>query len=158
MKVLFVCLGNICRSPAAEGIFEKMVADKGLSANYEIDSAGTAAYHSGEPADLRMQNHARNRGYQLNSVARKFVKEDFANFDLILTMDNSNFSNVEALSTSPQDMNRVRKMVSFCKIHDIEEVPDPYHDGEDGFRLVMDILEDSCEQLLEHTEKVRAQS
>ncbi|MEO0334983.1 MAG: low molecular weight protein-tyrosine-phosphatase [Pseudomonadota bacterium] len=150
MNVLFVCLGNICRSPAAEGIFLKMVGDAGLRDQIKVDSAGTGAWHQGEPADARMQNHAKNRGYELPSIARKFVVSDFQEFDYILTMDNSNYSNVTALASGQSDLEKVHKMVSFCKVHDVDEVPDPYHEGEEGFRLVMDILEDSCAEFLKH--------
>jgi protein-tyrosine phosphatase len=116
MKVLFVCLGNICRSPAAEGIFLKMVKDANLQDKIKVDSAGTGAWHKGEPADARMQSHANERGYELPSVAREFRMSDFKDFDYILTMDNMNYEDVKAWADTAEDHAKVHKMVSFCKV------------------------------------------
>jgi len=148
VKVLFVCLGNICRSPAAQGVFEKYVDEADLKGDFLVDSAGTAAYHVGEMADGRMIQHANERGYDLTSVARRFASSDLDDFDLILTMDNSNYENVLKLAKTDIQKDRVKKMTDFCRVHEIEEVPDPYHEGDEGFRLVLDILEDSCSELL----------
>ena len=153
MNVLFVCLGNICRSPAAEGIFLKMVKDARLDHAIKVDSAGTGGWHAGEPADARMRSHAQQRGYELPSLARKFEVHDFKKFDIIVTMDNHNFEDVRVLAQSADDLQKIHKMASFCRIHEVSEVPDPYHGGDDGFRLVMDILEDGCQQLLDHLRK-----
>ncbi|NQZ01586.1 MAG: low molecular weight phosphotyrosine protein phosphatase [Bdellovibrionales bacterium] len=158
MKVLFVCLGNICRSPAAEGIFINMVQSEGLQDSFQIDSAGTGAWHEGEPADGRMREHAKQRGYELPSIARQFKTSDFKEFDYILTMDNMNFEDVIALADNQQEKDKVRKMVSFCKVHDVPGVPDPYHGGDDGFRLVMDILEDGCSELLKKLKEEMSES
>lgn len=147
-SVLFVCLGNICRSPAAEGIFRRMCADAGVLETLVIDSAGTSAFHEGDPADRRMRHFASERGYELLHRARHFVAEDFRRFDLILTMDESNYANVLALDVDGTGASQVRKMVSFCRVHDVPVVPDPYYEGDDGFRLVLDILEDACTELL----------
>ncbi len=153
-SVLFVCLGNICRSPAAEGIFQKKVANAGLSDQFKIDSAGTSAYHEGEEADGRMQKHAKKRGYDLLSLQRPFRPEsDFENFDYIITMDESNYHNVLSSSDNPKDHKKVHKMTSFCKVHNIDHVPDPYYKGDVGFEHVMDILEDACEELLNELKK-----
>ncbi len=150
--VLFVCLGNICRSPAAEGIFRSMVADANLADKIQIDSCGTGAWHVGEAPDLRMTHHARLRGYDLTALeARQFSADsDFEKFDYILTMDNSNLRNVLALDTNHQYKNKIQPLLNFCKVHSIREVPDPYYEGDEGFEHVMDLLEDSCAQLLQH--------
>lgn len=149
VRLLFVCLGNICRSPAAEGIFLSMAKKEGIDQQISVDSAGTSAFHSGQPADTRMRRHAQERGYHLPSLARQFDPlRDFDNFDYILTMDESNYDDVIEWAPSEAAKAKVYPMISFCRIHRVPRVPDPYHDGEDGFRLVLDILEDSCSQLL----------
>jgi protein-tyrosine phosphatase len=153
-KVLFVCLGNICRSPAAEGIFTSMVEKRNLENKIEIDSAGTIAYHAGEKADQRMSKHAKQRGYNLTSLARKFdQKNDFDNFDYIITMDDENYRNVKALDYDNKYGDKIFKMVSFSKNKKYPEVPDPYFGGTQGFELVLDILEDACSNLLDKIEK-----
>ncbi len=150
MRLLFVCLGNICRSPAAEGIMIEMVRRAGLSEQIECDSAGTSGYHEGEPADARMRSHAKERGYHLPSLSRPVrAPEDFQNFDLILTMDKSNYQNVLRLDSTGAFHHKVVPMTKYCRIHNISDVPDPYYDGDDGFRLVLDILEDACGELLD---------
>lgn len=149
-RVLFVCLGNICRSPAAEGIFLKMVKDAGLENEIHVDSAGTGGWHVGDGPDNRMIRHAKQRGYDLSQLeARQFSSpDDFHNFDYILTMDNSNFKNVVSLDTKKQHHHKVKPMTSFCRIHQIEEVPDPYYKEDEGFEHVLDLLEDACTELL----------
>ncbi len=146
ISVLFVCMGNICRSPAAEGIFRRMVADADLGHLIEIDSAGTHSYHTGRPADERMRQVARSRGYELDSIARTFVVEDFQRFDLIITMDEDNYDRVMELH--PGQGAPVVAMVDYCEVHQVDEVPDPYYGGEAGFHTVIDILEDGCFNLL----------
>lgn len=147
-RVLFVCLGNICRSPAAEGILLHKIRNS--RAAVFVDSAGTGGWHVGEPPDSRMIAHAHERGYDLSELeARQFdPAQDFENFDLILTMDDSNFKNVSSLDRTGAYKDKIRKAVSFCKIHSVMEVPDPYYKGDDGFQLVLDILEDACDELL----------
>lgn len=153
VRVLFVCLGNICRSPAAEGVFQHMLEKNHLTDKIECDSAGTSAYHKGEPADGRMRAHAKERGYDLTSRSRPFIApDDFENFDWIVTMDESNYLNVIKLTANQTYRNKVVRMTDFCTIHDIEEVPDPYAGGSDGFELVMDIVEDGCHGLLKKLE------
>ncbi len=151
-KVLFVCLGNICRSPSAEGVFTKMVVDAGLADVISIDSCGTAAHHTGEPADPRMIEHAKKRGYELTSIARGIQKKDFQEFDYILTMDNSNYNNVVAMAADI-DKHKIRRLTDFCTDHPHDQIPDPYYGGADGFELVLDLLEDACQGLLDHLQK-----
>jgi protein-tyrosine phosphatase len=144
--VLFVCMGNICRSPAAEGVFRKLVAAAGREAEFDIDSAGTIGYHAGSPADSRMRATAEIRGYPLDSIARRIERDDFFHFDLIVTMDDENFQNVSALD--PGRRAKVVRMCDYCEVHEETEVPDPYYGGAAGFERVLDILEDACANLL----------
>lgn len=148
-RVLFVCLGNICRSPSAEAVFNDLIRKGGFEDNIECDSAGTAAYHEGEPADQRMQSHAIRRGYRLNSTARKFDPEiDFHAFDFVIGMDDDNVNDLQDLASTVDDLNKIYKMTDFCSHGGHHSVPDPYYGGSDGFELVLDILEDACEGLL----------
>lgn len=150
-KVLFVCLGNICRSPAAEGILRHKIRERKLP--IVVDSAGTGSWHVGEPPDGRMIAHAKDRGYDLTDLeARVFETKDFEEFDLILTMDDANFKHVTAMDRQNKFQHKVKKTTSFCKIHSVAQVPDPYHQGDDGFQLVLDILEDACDELILHIE------
>lgn len=126
-----------------------LVERAGLSGEIECDSAGTSGYHEGEPADARMIHHAKQRGYSLTSQSRAFrEEEDFEKFDYILTMDQSNHKNVLRLDPKGQHHHKVMPMVKYCRIHQVEAVPDPYYQGENGFQLVLDILEDACAELL----------
>lgn len=149
-KVLFVCLGNICRSPSAEAVFTGLVKNKGLSINFEIDSAGTSAWHAGEKADRRMQSHAIERGYDLTSISRQFnPNTDFDHFDYIIGMDDQNISNLKAMARNRQDLSKIYKMTDFSKEFTYNEIPDPYYGGDAGFELVLDLLEDACKGFLE---------
>jgi len=145
-SVLFVCMGNICRSPTAEGVFRKLVSRAERHSDFEIDSAGTIGYHAGNMADNRMRAAAEERGYQLESIARRIEVSDFARFDLIVTMDDENFRDVSAMA--PGSGARIVRMCDYCEEHDETEVPDPYYGGEAGFQKVIDILEDACANLL----------
>lgn len=147
-RLLFVCMGNICRSPAAEGIMKGLVKKNGLDSQIICDSAGTSSYHVGDPADARMIAFAKERGWILDTDAREFVAEDFEKFDYILTMDKNNFKNVMRLDPEGKFRNKVIPMTNYCKIHQVDEVPDPYYQGDDGFTLVLDILEDACGEML----------
>lgn len=152
-KILFVCMGNICRSPAAEGIAKKILEKRGLNGTIEIDSAGTLDYHTGELPDQRMIMHASKRGYNLDSRARQFNPDnDFEFFDYIVTMDDDNYSEITSLDRKNKYKDKVFKMVSFGNNHKVDEVPDPYYEGSDGFEYVLDILEDSVEGLLKKIE------
>lgn len=147
-KILFVCLGNICRSPAAEGIFKSIIEKQGKSNDYIVDSAGTSGYHIGDLPDKRMRKHGSMRGYDFNSLSRKFSIEDFLDFDYIITMDDSNYNNVTRLASTLEDRDKVKKMVDYLqKDFPYDHVPDPYYEGADGFELVLDLLEDACEGL-----------
>lgn len=148
-RVLFVCLGNICRSPAAEAVFKSVVQKNEMENNFYIDSAGTSAHHAGEMADERMITEGEKRGYDLTSISRKFIPLDFGRFDKIIVMDNQNLKNVLRLATSDKEIQKVSKMTDYCsnKFAHFKEVPDPYFGGLEGFRLVYDLLEDSCEGL-----------
>jgi protein-tyrosine phosphatase len=153
-KLLFVCLGNICRSPAAEGIMAKLLADAGMAEKVFCDSAGTSALHKGAPADGRMISFARERGYDLASRSRPFnAREDFTKFDYILTMDTQNYDDVRALDNSALFHGKIIPIVEYCRVHEVKEVPDPYYEGDDGFRLVLDILEDACGGFLERLQR-----
>ena len=145
-SVLFVCMGNICRSPTAEGVFRKLVADAGRDAEFKVDSAGTIGYHAGSMADRRMRSAAKERGYLLESRARRIEFNDFDHFDLIVTMDDENFREVQEMS--PGTGARVVRMCDYCEEHEETEVPDPYYGGEAGFYKVIDILEDACGNFL----------
>lgn len=149
-KILFVCMGNICRSPSAEAVFTEIVKKEGLSTDFEIDSAGTLSYHVGEPADKRMQSHAINRGYNLTSISRKFNPDtDFDHFDMIIGMDVENILALKDKARNQKDLNKISQMTDFSKNWNYNEIPDPYYGGEEGFELVLDLLEDACQGLLE---------
>ncbi len=149
-KIVFVCHGNICRSPSAEGVFKHLAESRGVADQFEIDSAGTHAYHVGEEADKRMKSHASKRGYDLTSISCKFDPNiDFDYFDMIIGMDNENILALKSKARSAADLQKIHKMTDFSKIFHYDEIPDPYYGGAEGFELVIDLLEDSCEGLLE---------
>ena len=151
-KLLFVCLGNICRSPAAEGVFLHLLEARGLSNQFLVDSAGTGGWHVGNPADRRMRAAAERRGIHLPSRARQIELADFGNFDRILTMDDDNLQAVRSLAGelgARSDLALVEPMTSHCRRFSDTEVPDPYYGGEQGFEHVLDLLEDACSGLLE---------
>ncbi|MEA5596632.1 low molecular weight protein-tyrosine-phosphatase [Rivularia sp. UHCC 0363] len=146
-KLLFVCLGNICRSPTAENVMNHLVEKAGLS-NIHCDSAGTSSYHIGSSPDSRMSAAADAiLGIKLRGQARAFESSDFENFDLILAMDKENYRNILSMSGANQD--KVRLMCDYCRTHSLKEVPDPYYGGKEGFNQVVDLLVDACGGLLE---------
>ena len=149
IKILFVCLGNICRSPSAEGIMKKLVAEAGLEDAFEIDSAGLIGYHEGELPDQRMRSHASRRGYVLDSRSRPVRPDDFDKFDYIIGMDDRNCDELQRLAPDLESKNKVHRMVEYSRQYSHDHVPDPYYGGASGFELVLDLLEDACAGLLE---------
>ena len=150
-SLLFVCLGNICRSPAAEGVFLHLLDQRGLNDQFIVDSAGTGGWHVGNPADRRMQAAANKRGIQLPSRARQISLDDLRTFDLVLTMDDANLAAVRSLAdeAGSQATATIKPMLSFSTAFSETEVPDPYYGGEAGFEHVLDLLEDACSNLLD---------
>jgi protein-tyrosine phosphatase len=149
-KLLFVCLGNICRSPAAENLMNYRVAQSNLSDRIYCDSAGTSNYHIGSPPDRRMMQAASHRGISMVGRARQFEATDFEVFDLILPMDKDNYAGIVALDPANRYRDKVRLMCSFCTQYSDQEVPDPYYGGAEGFNYVLDLLTDACDGLLSH--------
>jgi protein-tyrosine phosphatase len=147
MRVLFVCLGNICRSPTAEGVLRHKLREAGLQARVEVDSAGTGDWHVGKAADLRTRQAAQRRGYDLSALrGRQVQAADFNAFDLILAMDNSNLRDLQQLRPG----NAAAELDLFLRRYQLQldEVPDPYYGGADGFEQVLDLIEQACEGLL----------
>lgn len=148
-KVLFVCLGNICRSPSAEAVMKKFVHEAGLDNQIKVDSAGIIGYHEGESADPRMRSHAARRGYRLESISRPVHTADFYDFDLIIGMDNRNIDDLKRKAPDLESMEKIHQMTEYARNKCYDYVPDPYYSGAEGFELVLDLLEDACKGLLE---------
>lgn len=150
-QILFVCLGNICRSPSAEAVMNAYIDRKNLENEIECDSAGIIGYHEGEPADRRMQSHAIKRGYNLTSISRPVNPDvDFDRFDMVIGMDDQNIRDLQSLARNESDRKKIYKMTDFLEEFGYTSVPDPYYGGEEGFELVLDLLEDACNGLLKH--------
>ncbi len=148
LRVLFVCLGNICRSPAAEGIMRSIIENRNSQSDWEIDSAGTGGYHIGELPDRRMRLHARNRGIELSHRCRQVSLEDFSHFDIIIGMDASNMANLKSIAPTDKSLDKLVPMSAFFSSEDrYDHVPDPYYEGAEGFELVLDLLQDACTNL-----------
>jgi protein-tyrosine phosphatase len=152
-KVLFVCLGNICRSPAAHGIFEHIVKENGMQDLIEVDSAGTYGGHRGELPDRRMRTAAMYRGYALTHHSRPVKSLDLIDFDLIVAMDDQNYEDLMHLAPSVPDSRKIRRMADFLTTHKISYIPDPYYMGTEGFTLVLDLLEEGCLNLFNQIKK-----
>jgi len=150
IKILFVCMGNICRSPSGEAVMNSLILKNNLQDRVSCDSAGTIAYHTGEPADARMQRHATKRGYNLTSIARQIKLYDFERFNYIIAMDSENYRNILALDPRGKYKQKVTLMMAYATQYPDKDVPDPYYGGEQGFEYVLDLLEDACLGLLKH--------
>ena len=149
-SVLFVCLGNICRSPAAQAVMQRLVDERGLSDRFFIDSAGIGGWHIGDLPDKRMRVHARPRGYELTHRARKVQSRDFEDFDLIVGMDASNVDDLRHMAATVEQQDKVVMMGDYIRqFPNYDYVPDPYYEGSEGFELVLDLLEDACDHLLD---------
>lgn len=155
-QLLFVCLGNICRSPSAENIMRYLIAEAGLSDRILCDSAGTSSYHIGSSPDRRMQAAASQRGITLKGSARQLTSDDFETFDLILAMDEDNYRNILALDRDNRYGEKVQLMCDYAQHYRDREVPDPYYGGPDGFNYVIDLLMDACQGLLTHIQQSAA--
>ncbi len=148
VSVLFVCMGNICRSPTAQGVFESLVAEAGLETRVRIDSAGTHAYHVGDPPDQRATAAAAQRGIDLSRQrARRIETDDFARFDYVLAMDSSNYEDLLRICPQPQ-RHKVRLLLEFAATDTVRDVPDPYYGGAQGFVRVLDLVEQGTRGLL----------
>lgn len=149
IEICFVCLGNICRSPTAEGVMIHLLQQQGLCEQVRVDSAGTGDYHIGEPADSRSRQAARRRGVELPSRARQFVPADFARFDLVLAMDGNNLRNLRRMG--PQSAEKIRLLREFDpKAPPQSDVPDPYYGGTSGFEVVLDQCFAACQGLIDY--------
>ena len=150
MRILFVCMGNICRSPTAEGVMRRLIEDEGLAGRVEVESAGTGAWHAGEPPDARATVAARRRGVTLEGAARQVRASDFRRFDLLIALDRSNLRELLALAPDEEAAEKVRLLREFdpAAAGDLD-VPDPYYGGDRGFETVLDMVEAACRGLLE---------
>ena len=150
-KILFVCLGNICRSPAAEGVFKQKIKERDLEKLFVVDSAGTGGWHVGNLADLRMRETALSRGIELTSRSRKIEESDLYEFDHILVMDHENLDAVKALITDQNNpvKSKIKLILNYSKDSQLDEVPDPYYGGQNGFDKVIDLLDDAMDGLID---------
>lgn len=148
-KLLFVCLGNICRSSSAEEIMRTLVRRAGMEKEIAVDSAGILSYHQGELPDPRMRAHAARRGYTLTHRSRPVTTDDFYDFDLIIGMDDRNVDDLRERAPGVEEEAKIRRMADYCVHKVVDYVPDPYYGGASGFENVLDILEDACAGLLE---------
>jgi len=153
MRICFVCLGNIVRSPLAEGLFRHLAEERGVGDRYQVDSAGTSAFHAGEEPDPRMRKVARRKGMEYTGRSRQFQAEDFDRFDLIIAMDSDNRRQLLSLASSPEDREKIRMLREYDPLNgDDQGVPDPYYGGIQGFEKVYEIVRRSTENLLEQLE------
>lgn len=151
IKIIFICLGNICRSPAAEGVMKRLVEERGLAQRFEIDSAGTYSGHQGQLPDPRMRRHASRRGYDLTHRSRPITSSDLDHFDIIVAMDESNRRNIKRMCSTLDQEKKIVMMGDYIvklRAH-YDYVPDPYYEGAEGFELALDLLEDACGHLID---------
>ena len=149
-RILFVCLGNICRSPAAEAMMRQLIERNGLQHLIEVDSAGTYGGHAGERSDSRMRRAAAARGIEMTHLARRVREEDFESFDRIIAMDDNNYETLFRLAPNREAQNKIFRFREYLRHHtEWSYIPDPYYEGHEGFELVLDLLEDGCSTLLE---------
>jgi protein-tyrosine phosphatase len=147
-RILFICMGNICRSPAAEIVFRKLAQEAGRGHEFEIDSAGTIGFHKGKPPDPRMSAHLAKRGYAVAGRSRQLVAADLREFDILLTMDEENLAETLALDPSGDFHHKVKPFAGMLTAVKAPRIPDPYYGGDHGFAHVIDLLEDGCASLL----------
>ncbi len=148
IKVLFICLGNICRSPSAEAVFKHYIEQQNLAHLFEVDSAGIISAHQGEPADKRMREHSFVRGYRLDSLSRPITYNDFEDFDYLICMDDSNYSALMEKAPTLELSEKVSLLTSWSSTTDYDHVPDPYYGGSRGFEIVLDLLEECIPELV----------
>lgn len=151
-SVLFVCLGNICRSPMAQTVFEKMIADKGIQDQFIVDSAGLHSYHEGDKADPRMRDHAKRRNYNIAHLSRPVVPEDFDKFDIIVAMDEQNIKGLKSIAQTDEHLAKIHRMADYLNEMEADYIPDPYYGGAKGFEHVIDLLEDAMDGFLKSLE------
>lgn len=153
-KILFVCLGNICRSSAADEIMRQKAISRGLGDSFTIDSAGTYGGHAGELPDARMRAAGKRRGYDFTHRSRRVRSDDFERFDLLLAMDDSVYESLSRLAPSVDALQKLERMADYLPAHfGFDYVPDPYYEGAEGFELVLDMLEEGCDVLLDRLTK-----
>ena len=149
-RILFVCLGNICRSPAAQAVMEQMAEQRGVSHRFEIDSAGIGAWHSGQLPDHRMREHGSRRGYALTHRARQVKRADFDRYDYIIGMDEENLHDLRRVAATQENARKIGSLAHYLRHHPGQAtVPDPYYGGPRDFELALDLIEDACEGLLD---------
>ena len=148
-RILFICLGNICRSPMAETIMQRIVDEQGLGGDFEIDSAGLISYHESEQADPRMRSHAARHGYRITHLSRPIRTSDFRHFDLIIGMDDANIDRLRCLSPDLDTDAKIHQISEFFVNVQADHVPDPYYGGSQGFERVIEMLEDACQGLFQ---------
>ena len=149
MRILFVCMGNICRSPTAEGVMRHLIAERGLAGEIEVQSAGTGGWHAGSPPDARATATAQARGITLEGAARQVTTADFEDFDLLVAMDRDNLRDLRAIAP-PGTEHKLRMLLA-----DGRDVPDPYYGGPRGFEQVLDLVQTACEGLLDELQRAR---
>jgi len=157
LRILFVCLGNICRSPAAESIFNSLVKAQNLNKQFVVESAGTGGWHIGQKPDARMRRQGEKRGLAFSTVGQQLGKKDFSRFDFIVVMDDANYQDAIKLASNDQEQAKVIKLAPFHSSGKVEMVPDPYYGGVEGFDEVLDILEDACANFLRHLVEIQEQ-